>query len=331
MENRITKRHNVHSRRQYLMPGWKIGLIDALLIVVCLCVFSLFHHVLPRSYATDESKDPMVTDPTEPNEDSSEEQDVGGYQFPGKFTMDTPVIAYNRYVSQNLDVATTRIQENGITYFVQDIYIRHIDSFRTAFAKDIYGKAINEWVLDMAVRNDAVCAVNGDYYGIGSVGVVIRNGVLYRDDADGDVLILYHDGVMKVFSSHDFDGDQAMADGAWQGWCFGPSLLGENGEALTKITSNIARANPRTAVGYFEPGHYCFVTVDGRQPGYSDGMTLLDLSQVFADLGCRVAYNMDGGQTAVMTFMDRVVNLPSDGGRKTSDMIYIQEQRMDNE
>lgn len=323
MENRPSRRHTGRRRKPIRMPGWQIGLIDVLFIGLFLCIFSLYHHVLPRSYAVDISEEPGVEDPTEPSENNSGELDLGGYRFPGKFAIEAPIITDNRYVSQDVDVSVTQIQENGITYFVQDIYIRHIDSFRTAFAKNTYGKSINEWVLDMAKRNDAVCAINGDYYGIGSVGVVIRNGVLYRDDPDGDVLILYRDGVMKVYEPREFDGDQAMADGAWQGWCFGPSLLGENGEALTDIKSNIARANPRTAVGYFEPGHYCFITVDGRQTGYSDGISLDDLSRVFADLGCQVAYNMDGGQTAVMTFMDRLVNRPYDGGRQTSDILYI--------
>jgi exopolysaccharide biosynthesis protein len=178
----------------------------------------------------------------------------------------------------------------------------------------------------MAVRNEAVCAVNGDYYGIGSVGVVIRNGVIYRDKPDGDVLVLYRDGTMRIFASARFDGTQAMADGAWQAWCFGPALLGDHGEALTKFNSNISRANPRTAIGYYEPGHYCFITVDGRQPGYSDGITFTGLSKVFADLGCKLAYNMDGGQTAVMTFLDQVTNQPYGGGRRTSDMIFIRDQ-----
>jgi len=83
--------------------------------------------------------------------------------------------------------------------------------------------------------------------------------------------------------------------------------------------------NPRSALGYFEPGHYCFILVDGRQPGYSDGLTLEDLSQVFYDLGCTVAYNLDGGQTAVMAFMGEETNIPYEGGRQTSDILFIAE------
>ncbi len=40
---------------------------------------------------------------------------------------------------------------------------------------------------------------------------------------------------------------------------------------MTEFNSTLGKANPRTAVGNYEPGHYCFLVVDGRQPGYSDG------------------------------------------------------------
>jgi exopolysaccharide biosynthesis protein len=68
------------------------------------------------------------------------------------------------------------------------------------------------------------------------------------------------------------------------------------------------------------------VLVDGRQPGYSEGLSMKQLSQLFYDLGCKVAYNLDGGQTAVMAFMGEMVNQPYNGGRDVSDIIYIAEK-----
>jgi len=177
-------------------------------------------------------------------------------------------------------------------------------------------------VLDMAVENDAVAAINGDYYGVESSGVVIRNGVLYRDDANADVLVLYEDGTMKAFSANEFDANMEMKNGAYQAWNFGPVLV-EDGTAKTSFSSRISAANPRTAIGYVEPGHYVFVTVDGRQEGYSSGMTLKELASVMKKFGCQVAYNLDGGQTSTMTFGDEIANQPYKGGRLTSDIIYI--------
>ena len=61
--------------------------------------------------------------------------------------------------------------------------------------------------------------------------------------------------------------------------------------------------------------------VDGRQSGYSDGMTLVELANTFADLGCETAYNLDGGATAMMVFEGSLVNHPTNGGRASSDII----------
>ena len=91
------------------------------------------------------------------------------------------------------------------------------------------------------------------------------------------------------------------------------------------------KANPLCAIGYYEPGHYCFVLVDGRQKGYSWGMAHADLAQVFYDLGCKVAFNLDGGDTAVMTYLGEWRNQPeASNPRETSDILYIAEPTAPN-
>ena len=84
--------------------------------------------------------------------------------------------------------------------------------------------------------------------------------------------------------------------------------------------------NPRSAIGYYEPGHYCLVIVDGRQDGHSAGMRIPHLAQVFADLGCTCAYNLDGGGTAVMLFNGEIYSRQSNGGRDLGDILLITEE-----
>lgn len=67
-----------------------------------------------------------------------------------------------------------------------------------------------------------------------------------------------------------------------------------------------------------------FVVVDGREEGYSRGVTMTELAQIMVDLGCQVAYNLDGGGSSTMYFNGQVINQPSNGGeRGTSDILYI--------
>jgi exopolysaccharide biosynthesis protein len=82
-------------------------------------------------------------------------------------------------------------------------------------------------------------------------------------------------------------------------------------------------------IGYYEPGHYAFVIVDGRTKYYSEGMTFTEVSAFMAELGCKVAYNLDGGQSAQMVLEDNLVNMPANGGRRVGDIIYL--ERMEPE
>ena len=136
---------------------------------------------------------------------------------------------------------------------------------------------------------------------------------------------MYQDGSMETYSRRDANLDDIIAKGAYQSWAFGPMLL-KDGQVMSEFNSTVNRANPRSAIGYYEPGHYVFVLIDGRQDGYSVGMTTADMSQLFYDMGCKVAYNLDGGQSAVMAWQGEVANRPYNGGRSTSDIIYITDE-----
>lgn len=104
-------------------------------------------------------------------------------------------------------------------------------------------------------------------------------------------------------------------------------LLDENGDTMTEFhcKSSILGKHPRTAFGYYGPGHYCFVLVDGRQRPYSAGLRMEELSELMYELGCAAAYNLDGGQSATMSDGQRIINSPSGGGRTTTDIVYVGE------
>ena len=75
--------------------------------------------------------------------------------------------------------------------------------------------------------------------------------------------------------------------------------------------------NPRTAVGIAADGGLLLVTVDGRQPGHSDGATLRETAELLQAMGAVDALNLDGGGSTTMVVRgagDRlaVVNRPSD-------------------
>lgn len=236
----------------------------------------------------------------------------------------------NSYNNENVQLNITKNETgNGsgkITYYVADVYVSSVSDVLTAFAEKTYGKNIKDDVSDMADENNALLAISGDFYGNSEEGVVIRNGVLYRKDLnDADICVLFKDGTMKTYHPSEFDADQVIAAGAWQAWTFGPELLDGSGNILSSFnsTSYINSNNPRCAIGYVQPGHYKLVVVDGRNSGYSRGVSLSELAEIMATQGCQTAYNLDGGKSAAMYFNGTYVNEPADGGREVSDIIYI--------
>lgn len=250
-------------------------------------------------------------------------------KFADRFT-DSVTVTENSYTSPDISITVDEVNEENLTYYVADIYVRDITCFQTALAENTYGSGFRDSIEDMAVLNNALLAVNGDYYGNTNEGVVIRNGVIYRaNPTDCDVCVLYYDGSMKVMPGSSFSVEEAVEDGAWQAWTFGPALLDANGDPITAFasTNRIINANPRTAIGYYEPGHYCLVVVDGR--GESSGISLSRLSRLFDQLGCTAAYNLDGGNSSIMVWGNEVINNPSGGGRESSDALLIAEVRND--
>ncbi len=83
--------------------------------------------------------------------------------------------------------------------------------------------------------------------------------------------------------------------------------------------------HPRTAVAKLNDGKFLMITVDGRQPGVSVGMTLQELAEYLLSLGATDAMNLDGGGSTTMFLNGKIVNIPSDkeGERKVSDAIIV--------
>jgi exopolysaccharide biosynthesis protein len=182
-------------------------------------------------------------------------------------------------------------------------------------------------VLDLMARENALLMINGDYVSKWDFGCVVKNGQVARqvDNPRYDACVLLRDGTMLTIDGDKASSEQILSLDPWQAWCFGPALLDENGQAKEKFNSALTGVNPRTVLGYYAPGHYCFVVVEGRRDKYSRGMDLKQLSRFMASLGCAAAYNLDGGNSSVMVWNNAVINTPSGGGRESSDALLIAE------
>ncbi len=221
-----------------------------------------------------------------------------------------------------------------LTWFVADITVSDATIVRSAFAQDEFGENIIANPSEIAAQVGAVLAINGDYYGFRDTGIVIRNGVAYRDRGARQGLVFGTDGSLRLYDETRTNAAQLLADGAWNTLSFGPGLV-QGGKVIAGIDSveidtnvgnhSVQGRQPRTGVGIIGANHFVFVVVDGRSSGYSRGATMTEFADMFVALGVEVAYNLDGGGSSAMVFNGRLVNNPLGRGqeRGTSDILYV--------
>jgi exopolysaccharide biosynthesis protein len=238
--------------------------------------------------------------------------------------------------SSNITISTvtTGSGDSTVTYYVADVVLDDATTLQSAFAKDSFGENITDTTSAIAGANNAVFAINGDYYGFRDTGIVIRNGVVFRDEGARQGLAFYRDGTVKVYDETTTNAEQLLADGVWNTLSFGPSLL-DNGDVAegiedVEVDTNVGNHSiqgeqPRTAVGVIDENHLVFVVVDGRSPGYSAGVTMTGLAELMQGLGASTAYNIDGGGSSTMYFNGALVNNPlgANKERGTSDILYV--------
>lgn len=341
-----------------LLPAWQVALINILVGGVIILTFAFFHHVLPAItsarareeallrateppvIATEAPAKPTEAAPTEatavPTEGAVEPvtEPDNRTEWQKKFAeyfSDEIIRTENSYKSPNVSITVETVSygegRNKQTYHVADIYIGSIENFTTYVSGDA-GSYATKFIEDMSKESDALIAISGDFLTYQKSGFLLRNGTVYRQSTDNvSICALFPDGTIETYEAGEYTIECIKNRGALQVWSFGPPLLDDNGQVCSKydIPRAIRHNNPRSAIGYYEPGHYCFVIVDGRQDGYAKGMTIPDLAQIFVDLGCAKAYNLDGGGSAVMAFNHKVYSKQSNGGRDLGDILLIRE------
>lgn len=338
------------------------GIVDIAAATVIIFAVWIVNYLIPQNGIAAASIENVVTD--KENAQEIQTESTGGEQdflkrtkivvdeqdwhkkFADKFT-DTVVSTDTSYTSPNVSVQlffrkydTGKLDKSDkgkhikygtqISYVLADIYVGDITCLQTAFAQDTYGVGYSEKLAGMSERMKSILAVNGDSYSNNrhkDNGTIIRNGVIYRSQrTEAETCVLNWNGTMDIYKPGTVDLQQLIENGAYQSWIFGPSLLNENGKAKDTFWTwdYIRQSHPRTAIGYFEPGHYCLLLADGRQES-SRGMFLDEMAEVFENLGCQAAYNLDGGHCSFMTMQNQVVNHPYKPRHEVQDGIFITE------
>lgn len=254
----------------------------------------------------------------------------GGQGSSGSTSSTSSGTVIGTYSDSKSKITVTQYRAYDSNIYVADVEVTDGTSILSAFANNTYGRNIIDTTSDMAEENNAVLAINGDYYGARQSGYVIRNGVVYRNQgSNGEDMVISKDGTLSFISESDTTTDSLIQKQAWQVLSFGPVLV-ENGQIAVTENDEVGMAmasNPRTAIGTVAKNHYLFVVSDGRT-SESAGLSLYELANFMKSLGATNVYNLDGGGSSTMVFQGEVVNNPTTNGNKiseraVSDILYI--------
>lgn len=301
----------------WLKKPYRWAWLFSLLLTASSCWILLKAFVLPdRQVAV-----ATVTDSTAASTGNSTEETTA--------SSESVVATDTSYTSDGLTITLTEKRVDETTVYIADIQTTDSSHLQTALAENTFGRNIKETTSAMAAENEAVLAINGDYYGFRSTGFVMRNGTLYRDTANGDTqaLVIDQDGNFSIVDESTTSAESLT--NAQQILSFGPALI-EDGQIAVSTSAEVSQSmtsNPRTAIGQIGENHYVIIVSEGRTSD-SEGLTLYQLAEQFEELGATTAYNLDGGGSSTLYFNGKVVNQTVGGSdnseeRAVSDILYF--------
>ena len=249
-----------------------------------------------------------------------------GFIDEGEYVFSSEEDGHYMYVSPTLRVQIVRSYEvpdkkHPFYCFTADIWcdVESGERPHTVFADPEKPKSAHKRIREIATENKVVFATSTDYYTYRikqkyPTGIEIRGEEIFFDEPRAkpsklpnyETLAFYKDGHVESHPSIEVSAQEYLDAGAYDVLCFGPCLV-KDGKVTEYLETAYDSYNPRFAYGMVEPGHYVAMLCEGRLKR-SKGVQMNVLAQMLLDHGCQVAVNLDGGQTAVFTFMGQQIN-----------------------
>ena len=317
---------------------------------------------LSTARAEEEAEEETADEPDEVTEENADGEDSGltaAQELPLDFSVPPAPKAENftedGYEDESIRVKVEQREEDGVIWHLAFIEIASPTQIRTATAvsadmdevyrtgseKDLE-KALKKTltstransVSGMARANHAVVAINGDNY----QGETAKKTFEYRmgqkirskTNKAKDMLIIDENGDFHLVLAAPAKEQTAALEAAAKdhtivnAFTFGPALVidGEEQEISKEYGFNPNRPEPRSAIGQTGPLSYVCVIAEGR--GESSGASIQALAHYMKELGCLQAFNLDGGNSAEMTFGEKVFKgMPGGDERGLNDVIYF--------
>lgn len=233
------------------------------------------------------------------------------------------------------DIEQVEVQTNGVTrVLLIRVKLTDVTQFRTALAGKYPSKQTAR-VEQMASRNNAVLAINGDFFNYHNSGISFRNGRKMRFNPNHlrELLIIDVNGdfhYLRPTSQRAWDAFEAAGGEALHTYWFGPNLILDDGTPMKTFTNNENNGPwvkaQRMIIGQTGPLEYLIVCCEGPESrDFKDqGFSLGQMAQLCVKLGMTNAYNLDGGSSATVILNGVKINsLSNPKRREVGDCIYF--------
>lgn len=232
-----------------------------------------------------------------------------------------PIATHN---SRRVQVLLYKLDENGYVGYVAKIKPYDPKAVRVVLSNDKLGES--ETTASAVERTGALTGINGGgFYSsvqdgqkyVLPIGNTMVNGKLINDfvPSYNDLFFAGFTKKGKLVGGIVNTREELMALSPYEGVSFVPILL-VNREPLPIPAKWRQAREPRSVLGTYGNGDLILMVVDGRQNGYSIGVTLEDLQLKLISLGLVDAYNLDGGGSSTFVYDGKVLNRPSDGKQR---------------
>ena len=235
------------------------------------------------------------------------------------------------YLDDSIFAITWQEVHDGSVYTFSEVKVSHPSQFRRHLAGGEYGSDMQYLTTEMAAEVNAVVASAGDFYRFRDFGAVVYKGEAKRVegtyaetcyiDANGDMHFTYGGDVLTVDAVQQFVDERDIRFSL----AFGPILV-DNYEVVPHTWYGVGEINEgyaRSGLLQMDTLHYIVVTANTTGV-YQKIPTVEQFRNNVAATGCRMAYCLDGGQTATIVMNDELMNRPVYGQqRKISDIIYF--------
>lgn len=252
------------------------------------------------------------------------------YFYPNRTRFEEdPAVRY--YLDDSILAVTWKEVHDESVYTFSEIKVAHPSQFRRHLAGGVYGGDIQYLPTEMAPSVNAVVASSGDFYRFRDFGVVVYEGKVrkvngtYAEtcmiDRSGNLQFVYPGQITTTEAAQQYADENDI----WFSLAFGPILV-DNGQPVDHDWYGVGEINDtyaRAALCQMDELHYLVATANTESPHFKIPTVEMFRNNIQAT-GCKMAYCLDGGQTATIVMMDQLVNRPVYGQqRKMSDILYF--------